>query len=157
MKVCGRVCVCVSERESVTHGNEARVLMKWGIKRGGMFAISQAVSPERTSLILSGPNSRHTHTENHLSWDTGPVKISCTTSSLSAPPPTSLSYLIIAASPPPLCADYATASLLFLSAIVGVLTSCLPPALQGHRWASIVINANIWRNVLKMKYGVPLC
>ena len=52
VKVCEGVCVCVcvcvcAPGCSVTHDNEARVLMKWGIKRGGMFAISQAVSPER--------------------------------------------------------------------------------------------------------------
>lgn len=53
-------------------------------------------------------------------------------------------------------ADYATASLLFLSAIVGVLISrpLRPVALRGHGWDSIVINANIWQNVLEMKYGV---
>lgn len=56
-------------------------------------------------------------------------------------------------------ADYATASLLFLSAIVGVLISRPPrpphpAALRGHGWDSIVINANIWQNVLEMKYGV---
>lgn len=85
---CVGVCVhrCVWESAwgySVTHGNEARVLMKWGIKRGGMFAISQAVSPGRTSLIFPGPNSRYTHTPNQLPWEIGPVKIPYMTSSLS--------------------------------------------------------------------------
>lgn len=35
------VKVCVFSRlQCVTHSNEAKVLMKWGIKKEGMFAIS---------------------------------------------------------------------------------------------------------------------
>lgn len=41
VKVCESVHVCVFSRlQCVTHSNEAKVLMKWGIKKEGMFAIS---------------------------------------------------------------------------------------------------------------------